>query len=212
MTSRTVAQKMGIKANWRTHVAGAPDGVFDTLGMPPLQIDPVLKGQFDYVHLFVSTQAAMREEFPRFVPHLAQQGKLWLSWPKARKLGSDLNSTTSSRSGTTAAWSRAPACASTTPGPPSASPTRSPARSTPTVTALCLSSASKNRARLTSSLQTSRPTTARWSERAPVMDRHAERATEGCGIGTSGQPMDGRGASSSVGGRAEGLQAPLRVA
>ncbi len=91
MTSRTVAQKMGIKADWRTHVVGAPDGVFDTLGMPPLQIDPDLKGEFDYVHLFVRTQAAMRVEFPRFVPHLAQQGKLWLSWPKARKLGSDLN-------------------------------------------------------------------------------------------------------------------------
>jgi len=91
MTSRTVAQKMGIKADWRTHVVGAPDGVFDTLGMPPLQIDPVLQGEFDYVHLFLRTQAAMREEFPRFVPHLAEQGKLWLSWPKARKLGSDLN-------------------------------------------------------------------------------------------------------------------------
>lgn len=91
MTSRTVAEKMGIKASWRTHVAGAPDGVFDTLGMPPLRIDPDLEGEFDYVHLFVTTRAAMREEFPRFVPHVAEQGKLWLSWPKAGKLGSDLN-------------------------------------------------------------------------------------------------------------------------
>ncbi|MGB7448430.1 MAG: hypothetical protein WA892_04805 [Ornithinimicrobium sp.] len=91
MNSRSVAQKMGIRAGWRTHLAGAPHGVFDTLGMPALRIDADLTGQFDYVHLFVRTQAAMREEFPRFVPHLAQQGKLWLSWPKERKLGSDLS-------------------------------------------------------------------------------------------------------------------------
>lgn len=82
---------MGIKPDGRTNLVGAPDGVFDALGMPPLQIDPDLTGEFDYVHLFVRTQAAMREEFPRLAPHLAQQGKLWLSWPKARKLGSDLN-------------------------------------------------------------------------------------------------------------------------
>ena len=91
MTSRSVAQKMGIRADWRAHVAGAPDGVFDTLGMPPLQIEADLTGQFDYVHLFVRTPAAMRAEFPRFVPHVAQQAKLWLSWPKALKLDSDLS-------------------------------------------------------------------------------------------------------------------------
>lgn len=82
---------MGIKEGWRTHVVGAPEGVFDTLGMPPLHLDSDLEGQFDYVHLFVKTQAAMREELPRFVPHLTLQGKLWLSWPKARRLDSDLN-------------------------------------------------------------------------------------------------------------------------
>ncbi|GEP39988.1 DUF3052 domain-containing protein [Nocardioides psychrotolerans] len=91
MTSRTVAMKMGIKPAWRTHVVGAPDGVLETLGLPPLEMVPELTGDFDYLHLFVTAQAAMRVEFPRLVPHLASQGKLWLSWPKARKLGSDLN-------------------------------------------------------------------------------------------------------------------------
>ena len=41
------------------------------------------------LHLFVRTQAQMREKFPVLVPHLAPQAKLWLSWPKARKIGYD---------------------------------------------------------------------------------------------------------------------------
>ena len=90
MTSKTVAQKMGIKAGWRTHVVGEPAGVLDTLGLPPLEIETELVGEFDYLHLFVVTQDEMRELFPTLVPHLAVTGKLWLSWPKARKLGSDL--------------------------------------------------------------------------------------------------------------------------
>jgi hypothetical protein len=91
MTDRTVAQKMGIKPGWRTHVVGAPDRVVDSLGLPPLEIEDELTGEFDYLHLFVRTQEQMREEFPTLVSHLAPHGKLWLSWPKARKLGSDLS-------------------------------------------------------------------------------------------------------------------------
>ena len=91
MAKRTVAQKMGIKPGWRAHVVGAPEGVVDTLGLPPVEIASELTGEFDYLHLFVRTQEQMRQKFPALVPHLAPQGKLWLSWPKARKLGSDLS-------------------------------------------------------------------------------------------------------------------------
>lgn len=91
MTNRTVAQKMGIKPGWRTCVVGAPAGVVDTLGLPPLDVVDELTGQFDYLHLFVKTQEKMRECFPALVPHLGPGGKLWLSWPKGRKLGSDLS-------------------------------------------------------------------------------------------------------------------------
>lgn len=90
MTSRTVADKMGIKAGWRAHAVGAPDGVLEALGLPELELCEVLEGEFDYLHLFVRTQQEMREAFPTLVPHLAASGKLWLSWPKARRLGSDL--------------------------------------------------------------------------------------------------------------------------
>lgn len=91
MTSRTVAQKMGIKPGWRAHLVGAPAGVLDGLGLPPLDVELELTGEFDYLHLFVRTQEEMREVFPTLVPHLAVDGRLWLSWPKGRKLGSDLS-------------------------------------------------------------------------------------------------------------------------
>ncbi len=88
---RTVAEKMGIKPGWRTHVVGAPTGVLDTLGLPALDMVDERIGEFDYVHLFVKTQAGMRKVFPTLTSHLAAGGKLWLSWPKGRKLGSDLS-------------------------------------------------------------------------------------------------------------------------
>ena len=71
MSDRTVAQKMGIKPGWRTHIVGAPDGVLDTLGVPPLGMEAELTGEFDYLHLFVRTQEQMRAQFPDLVPHLA---------------------------------------------------------------------------------------------------------------------------------------------
>lgn len=86
---RSVAEKMGLKAGWTAHLVGAPDGVPESMRLPDLQLVP-LRGEVEYVHLFVITQERMREEFPRLVPHVAPQGKLWVSWPKGRGLGSDL--------------------------------------------------------------------------------------------------------------------------
>lgn len=91
MTERSVAQKMGIKRGWRAHIVGAPDGVQEELGLPPLDIQGELTGTFDYLHLFVRTHLQMREQFPALVPHLAARGKLWVSWPKGGRLGSDLS-------------------------------------------------------------------------------------------------------------------------
>ena len=42
------------------------------------------------MHLFVRTQAEMEDTFPRLRAHLNAAGMLWVSWPKGRKLGTDL--------------------------------------------------------------------------------------------------------------------------
>jgi hypothetical protein len=88
---RSVAQKMGLRAGWRTHVVGAPAGVLDTLGLPVLDVAPRLVGEFDYLHLFARTRAELREQLPVLLPHLAAAGKLWVSWPKGRRPDSDLS-------------------------------------------------------------------------------------------------------------------------
>lgn len=90
MTTRSVAEKMGVKAGWTAHFVQAPAGVPESMGLPDLELADSLRGELDYLHLFVTTQAQMRTDFPRLVPHLAPQGKLWLSWPKGRRLGTNL--------------------------------------------------------------------------------------------------------------------------
>ncbi|WP_327022903.1 hypothetical protein [Micromonospora sp. NBC_01739] len=87
---RTVAQKMGVKPGSRTFFMNAPEAVHETIDLPDLVVGERLDGEFDYMHLFVITQAEMNDQFPRLKAHLRAGGMLWLSWPKGRKLGSDL--------------------------------------------------------------------------------------------------------------------------
>ena len=90
MVTRTVAQKMGVQEGWRAHFIDAPAATVAGMGLPDLERSDELDGAFDYLHLFVVTQDQMRTAFPDLVPHVAPQGKLWVSWPKGRRLGSDL--------------------------------------------------------------------------------------------------------------------------
>lgn len=89
--SRSVAQKMGVNAGARALFVNAPDLVLDAMELPELEIgDDLLDGDFDDIHLFAITQAEMDETFPKLKPHLNASGMLWLSWPKGKRLGSDL--------------------------------------------------------------------------------------------------------------------------
>ena len=59
--------------------------------MPTLHISTKLDTEFDYIHIFVKTQAEFVEHFPKLKEHLIANGMLWVSWPKGGKLGTDLN-------------------------------------------------------------------------------------------------------------------------
>jgi hypothetical protein len=89
--SRTVAEKMGIKEGARAFFVHPPDSAIRAIELPGLNIREALRGAFDYIHLFSVTQAEMEETFPRLKAHLDASGMLWMSWPKARKLGTDLS-------------------------------------------------------------------------------------------------------------------------
>jgi hypothetical protein len=87
---RTVAQKMGIKDGSRAILVNAPESARQAIDAPALDLATELAGNFDYIHLFTVTQAEFDETFPVLKAHLRASGMLWVSWPKGRKLGSDL--------------------------------------------------------------------------------------------------------------------------
>ncbi|HZJ05801.1 MAG TPA: hypothetical protein VFD59_10065 [Nocardioidaceae bacterium] len=89
--SRSVAQKMGIKEGTRAFLASAPAVALEAIQLPELAVSQELDGEFDYIHLFSITRAEMNQTFPRLKAHLTASGMLWMSWPKGRKLGSDLS-------------------------------------------------------------------------------------------------------------------------
>ncbi|MCM3659546.1 DUF3052 domain-containing protein [Georgenia satyanarayanai] len=86
--SRTVAEKMGVRAGSRAHVVGAPAEAIAALQLPELA--HAADGDLDYGHLFVTRQDEMRAAFPPLRDRLAPGGTLWVSWPKGGRLGTDL--------------------------------------------------------------------------------------------------------------------------
>ncbi|RMB61297.1 hypothetical protein EAX62_01100 [Tessaracoccus antarcticus] len=81
---------MGIKPGSRTHMVSAPPSAVTAMALPALELPPTLEGEFGYLHLFTTSQAEMDEAFPTLKEHLATSGMLWVSWPKGRRLGTDL--------------------------------------------------------------------------------------------------------------------------
>ena len=89
--TRTVAQKMGIKENVRTFFMFVDLEAIKAIDCSLLNISIKLEGEFDYIHLFVKTQSDLIEQFPVLKKHLNAKGMFWVSWPKGKKLGTDLN-------------------------------------------------------------------------------------------------------------------------
>lgn len=81
---------MGIRAGVRAVFVNAPDSARLAIQAPALDVATQLSGDFDYIHLFVTTPADLDEAFPRLKAHLGPSGMLWVSWPKGRKAGADL--------------------------------------------------------------------------------------------------------------------------
>ena len=85
-----IAKKMGIKEGARTYLVNAPAEALKVIDPSQLDLAARLTGQFDYIHLFTKSQEEFNDLFPRLKSHLKTTGMLWVSWPKNRKLGTDL--------------------------------------------------------------------------------------------------------------------------
>ena len=88
---RAVSQKMGLKEGMRAFFVNAPQSALEAINLPSLNIASALRGQFDYLHVFTKTQAEMDDIFPKLKRHLKPTGMLWVSWPKNKKLNTDLS-------------------------------------------------------------------------------------------------------------------------
>ncbi|RNL53278.1 hypothetical protein D7004_10355 [Pedobacter jejuensis] len=82
---------MGIKENSKSYFVNTNEEAIENIGLPTLDISTKLDKEFDYIHLFVITQAKFLEQFPKLKEHLVTNGMLWVSWPKVGKLSTDLN-------------------------------------------------------------------------------------------------------------------------
>ncbi len=87
---RTVAQKMGIKERSRSIFINAPADALMDINLPETDNQTALKGEFDYIHLFVINKKEQEELFPKLKSHLKLDGMLWVSWPKNKQLDTDL--------------------------------------------------------------------------------------------------------------------------
>lgn len=88
---KPVSKKMGIKDGIRAILINAPTEAIEAINLPDIEINKELKNDFDYIHLFVKNQVEFKEKFPLLKGYLKSTGMLWVSWPKNRKLDTDLN-------------------------------------------------------------------------------------------------------------------------
>lgn len=88
---KRISEKMGLKAGMRSYYYKAPADALSAIEAPDLSVRKTLRGSFDYIHLFAHNAEELDRVFPRLKQHLAQAGRLFVSWPKSRQLGSDLS-------------------------------------------------------------------------------------------------------------------------
>lgn len=89
-----LVKKLGIKPGFRLIILNPPPDYDQTLGELPEHVSQadMLAGSFDFIHFFTKDRDTLVNEFPRLKQALAQNGLLWISWPKrSAKVETDLN-------------------------------------------------------------------------------------------------------------------------
>ncbi len=84
-------KKIGVKEGMRSILVNVPSETRELFD-PELEeaASDQLTGSFDYIHLFVKDCAQLDHTFPQLKDRLKLDGMLWISWPKGKRLGTDL--------------------------------------------------------------------------------------------------------------------------
>jgi hypothetical protein len=94
----SLAKKLGIREGQRVVLLDAPADFASTLEpLPPVKLDRTLprSGEVDVAVVFVTKKADMGKRIAAVQPKLAQNGGLWIAWPKkASKVPTDITEDT----------------------------------------------------------------------------------------------------------------------
>src|SRR5262245_15667937 len=79
-----LVQKFGIKPGAVLYLVNAPTNYQRALGQLPQDVHVVqrLRGVADVIHFFSTDRTELEELLPRFMRQIAQDGMIWVSWPK----------------------------------------------------------------------------------------------------------------------------------
>ena len=83
-STRTLAQKLGIKPATRVVALGAPSAYASLLGALPdgATVHGRLRPGSGFIHSFYRRRENLAVDFPRLARALTDDGTLWISWPK----------------------------------------------------------------------------------------------------------------------------------
>jgi hypothetical protein len=93
MTENPLLKKMKLKPGQRAAIISAPDGYVETLRPLPEGVELAQEpaGTFDWVQLFVKTQAELAQVIAQVRAALNPAGTLWITFPKGTsKIQTDL--------------------------------------------------------------------------------------------------------------------------
>jgi hypothetical protein len=92
-SARTLAEKLGVKPDTTVVLLGGPPGYAGLLGPLPAgaAIATRLQAGARFIHQFARLRIELEAALPRAAAELADDGILWVSWPKrASRLPTDL--------------------------------------------------------------------------------------------------------------------------
>ncbi len=83
-STRSLVDKLGIQPGTRIAIVGAPRGYRSTLGALPAGVTVASspRGTLPFIHFFTTKRSLLERRFPSLKKTLAQDGALWVSWPK----------------------------------------------------------------------------------------------------------------------------------
>lgn len=81
-SDKPLKEKLGLQEDMSTFFSHAPTEYFEALGQRHLTHRPDDDGVFDFIHAFFTDKAQLEASSHILVSKLAEDGMLWVSWPK----------------------------------------------------------------------------------------------------------------------------------